>query len=126
MNLLLDTCAILAVANGTLSARAARAVRSTPEVFVSSVSAWEIAIKAASGKLTLPHPAAVWFESVLERYRILEIPLDHGQACEAAALPQLHKDPFDRVLVALANSRSLRLVTNDRIVPQYPNLEILW
>ncbi len=126
MNLLLDTCALLAVANGTLSARAARAVRSTPEVFVSSVSAWEIAIKAASGKLTLQHPAAVWFESVLERHHILEIPLDHGQACEAAALPGLHRDPFDRVLVALAYSQSLCLVTNDRIVPQYPNLETLW
>ena len=126
MNLLLDTCGLLALSNGTLTTAAVRALRTAPEACVSAVSAWEVAIKVSSGKLTLRQSPARWFEAVLDRHRIREIPLDHAQACDAAALPPIHRDPFDRVLIALALSRSLSLITNDRFILQYPNLDTLW
>lgn len=126
MNLLLDTCALLALSNGALSPDALKALGKAPEAWVSSVSSWEVAIKSAAGRLSMDQPPALWFETLLDRHRLEEIPLDHHQACAAAVLPAIHKDPFDRVLVALAQSRSLLLITNDRFIVQYPNLDTLW
>ncbi|MBM3835586.1 MAG: type II toxin-antitoxin system VapC family toxin [Verrucomicrobia bacterium] len=93
MNVLLDTCALLALARGDLPEAAAAALRAAPEACVSAVSPWEVAIKAASGKLKLSLQPAQWFRSVVERYRLREIPLEAKVACAAAALPAIHRDP---------------------------------
>ncbi len=61
MNVLLDTCALLALASGELPDGAAAALRTAPEAWVSVVSPWEVAIKAAAGKLQRMEPAFVWF-----------------------------------------------------------------
>ena len=78
MNLLLDTGALLALAGsvGNLSKAAAEALGKADEVFVSSVSIWEIAIKSASKKLKLSIPPWDWFEAARERYALRELPLD--------------------------------------------------
>jgi PIN domain nuclease of toxin-antitoxin system len=126
MNVLLDTCALLALANGNLSSAVAATLRKAPEAWVSSVSIWEVAIKVAAGRLALNQPAAAWFAGLAERHRLHEVPLEHRQACAAAALPPIHKDPFDRVLIALAQAHSLQLITNDQFIVQYPSLSTLW
>src|SRR5438552_952735 len=102
MNVLLDTCALLALARGELPDRAAAALRRAPEAYVSVVSPWEVAIKAAGGRLRLREPPVQWFLGLIERHDLREVPLDAGIACAAAALPLLHRDPFDPVIVALA------------------------
>jgi PIN domain nuclease of toxin-antitoxin system len=126
MNVLLDTCALLALADGELPRGAASALRKAPEAFVSVVSAWEVAIKAAGGKLRLKEPPARWFLGLAERYELREVPLDAGIACAAAALPLLHRDPFDRVIVALAQAHGLTVLTSDENIPMYAGVKTLW
>jgi PIN domain nuclease of toxin-antitoxin system len=127
VNVLLDTCALLALATGELPRGAAGALRTAPEAFVSVVSPWEVAIKAAGGKLRLREPPVRWFLGLIERYDLREVPLDAGIACAAAAaLPPLHRDPFDRVIVALAQAHGLTVLTSDEHIRQYPGVTTVW
>lgn len=100
----------------------ARSVIATAEiVFVSAASAWEAAIKASLGRLELP---ATIEEGVLASgFEKLLITFSHAE--KAARLPQHHRDPFDRMLIAQAQAEGLVLVTHDRILEDY-DVEILW
>ena len=126
MNVLLDTCALLALARGELPRRAATAVRTARVASVSVVSPWEVAIKLAAGKLGLKQPPVQWYLGLLERYDLQEVPLDVTLVCAAAALPRIHRDPFDRVLVALAQARALTVVTSDQNIPKYSGVTTVW
>jgi len=126
MNVLLDTCGLLALSRGDLPARSHAALEQAEEAFVSAVSPWEIAIKAAAGRLGMPEPTPTWLAGMTERYRLTEWPLDAATACAAAALPTIHNDPFDRLLIALAQSRRVLLITCDLIIPKYPDIQTLW
>ncbi len=86
------------------------------EIFVSAVTVWEIAIKRACGKLAFVGSAA---KAIGEQGFIpLSIGVDHAEL--AGSLPQLHRDPFDRLLVAQAQMEGLTLVTVDELILQYP------
>lgn len=126
MNVLVDTCALLALARGELPDRAAGALARAPEAGVSVVSAWEVAIKHEAGKLRLQAPPYQWFLDLAERYDLRALPLDARTACEAAALPPLHRDPFDRVLVALARLHTMTILTADNDIARYPGVTTLW
>jgi PIN domain nuclease of toxin-antitoxin system len=126
MNVLLDTCALLALAGGSLPKSAAAALRKAPEAYVSVVTPWEVAIKAAGGKLRLKDPPLRWFSGLIERYDLREVPLDAAVACAAAALPPLHRDPFDRVIVALAQAHGLTVLTSDENIRTYAGVTTLW
>ncbi len=84
-------------------------------VFVSAVTGWELGIKVATGKLTTSDSIG----AIAERFGFTELPITlvHGQT--AAALPMLHKDPFDRMLVAQAISEQMVLVTVDERLSGY-------
>lgn len=126
MNVLLDTCALLALARGELPNDAAAALRTAREAGVSVVSPWEVAIKAASGKLRLREPPVQWFLGLSKRYKLRELPLEARVACAAAALPPIHHDPFDRVLVALAQMHTLAVLTCDENIAKYPGVKTIW
>ena len=126
MNVLLDTCALLALASGKLPRRAATALRRAPEAYVSVISPWEVAIKTAAGRLRLRETPIDWWAAMVERYALQEVPLDAALACAAAALPPLHRDPFDRVIVALAYARAVPVLTSDENIAQYPDVRTLW
>ena len=128
MRLLLDTCALLALSGqaGRLSRSASRALTAPESVFVSPVTAWEIAIKAKSGKLRLATTADDWFRLTLERYHLFEAPFRTGLLCAAADLPLIHRDPFDRVLVATCLSENLTILTSDKVIPVYPGVHAIW
>jgi PIN domain nuclease of toxin-antitoxin system len=126
MNVLLDTCALLALADGELPDAAAGALRKAPEAYVSVVSPWEVAIKVAGGKLRLMEPPVKWFLGLIDRYDVREAPLDAGLVCAAAALPALHRDPFDRVIVALALAQGLTVITSDENIRKYAGVKTLW
>ncbi len=118
MNLLLDTHVLLWVAtrDPRLGSAAAESIRDGARlVFVSAASAWEIAIKRALGKLDAPADLG----AVLRAYRFtpLDVTIDHGLGVEA--LPPLHRDPFDRMLVAQARTEGLTLVSNDARLAAY-------
>jgi PIN domain nuclease of toxin-antitoxin system len=85
------------------------------EVFVSAVSAWELGIKQAAGRLVLAESV----EALAIRFRFVELPITTEHGRHAAALPMLHKDPFDRMLVAQAIVRQMVLVTADAQLAAY-------
>jgi len=126
MNVLLDTCALLALANGELPADAADALELAPFAYTSIISPWETAIKFHKGKLKLPESPPDWFRNVSSRYRIIAINLDVETAFAAAKLPLLHNDPFDRIIIATALTRELTILTSDRTIPTYPGVRTLW
>jgi PIN domain nuclease of toxin-antitoxin system len=128
MRLLLDTNALLHLAAGTLSANARTALQAAGLALISPVVPWELAIKVKAGKLTLPQPPLDYVVSLARRYQLTLSPtgLDAALLCAAADLPLIHRDPFDRVLIATAIRESLTLLTSDRTIPTYPNLATLW
>ena len=126
VNVLLDTCALLALARGELPHHARTALRRAPEAFVCVVSPWEVSIKVVAGKLRLREPPLIWFIGLTGKYGLREIPLDAPIACAAAALPLVHRDPFDRILVALAQAHALTIITSDENIPKYPGVKTLW
>lgn len=85
-------------------------------VYVSPVSAWEIEIKRALGKLDVPDD----LEAQLKQQRFTEWPLRLRHVAALSALPPLHRDPFDRMLIAQASCDDLVLVTHDAVVQRYP------
>ena len=126
MNVLLDTCALIALANGPLPPASARAFGLATQAFVSPVSAWEAAIKYKSGKLSLSKPPLHWFHDLCALYHLRELPLKTELLCAAADLPLIHRDPFDRILIATAQAHQLTLITSDQIIPTYSQLVTLW
>jgi PIN domain nuclease of toxin-antitoxin system len=100
-----------------LSAQARDAIASdTNQVLVSAASAWEIAIKRASGKIDFMIDR--WAE-MLANLGFDPLPITPAHALEAGALPRHHGDPFDRVLVAQARMEGVYLVTSDQMLNQY-------
>ena len=85
------------------------------EVFVSAASAWELSIKAALGKVTIPDGLREELEQ--QGFKELAVTLEDGLA--AGALPRHHDDPFDRMLIAQAARRDLLLLTVDRRFADY-------
>jgi len=126
MNVLLDTCALIALANGTLPPAAGKALGDATGASVSSCSAWEAAIKCKSGKLRLLLPPHTWFLELCQRYHLSEIPLQSQLLCAAADLPPIHRDPFDRVLVATAMDKNLTILTSDSVISTYPGVRAIW
>lgn len=80
---------------------------------------------STAGHVTLEPPVR-WFLGLAERYDLREVPLDAGTACAAAALPWLHRDPFDRVIVALAQADHLAVLTSDENIRKYAGVTTLW
>ena len=116
MRILLDTHVVIWWDEGKrLSREADRAIRTAEQVYVSAVSQWEIAIKTMLGRLK---PRRT-LEQAIEDSGFEELPvrLRHGVAL--AAVPLLHRDPFDRMLVAQATAEGLTLVTRDSVFDKY-------
>jgi len=119
LKLLLDTHALLwaLLAPRRLSPTAADAIEDgANEVFVSVVSAWEIEIKRAKGKLPIQVPLSDALSE--QRFKTLPVTLPYVLAVES--LPRRHRDPFDRMLIAQAQLEGMTLVTSDREVRHYP------
>ena len=118
MNLLLDTHVLLWWLTDPASlSQQAQAVIASGEnlVFVSAASVWEMTIKSGLGKLTMPND----LDQQMQIERFDELPIRIADARLVATLPALHRDPFDRMLVAQARNNSLILVTRDRLILAY-------
>ncbi len=123
MRLLADTCTFLWMADdASRLSDTARKLLADPdnEVFLSAISAWEIALKQGLGKLTLSESATRWVPRFREAHQLRELPLDEAAALQVARLPPLHRDPFDRMLVCQAIAHGLAIVTPDPRISQYP------
>ena len=120
MRLLLDTHVVLWWSQGgtQIKADARRKIREADEVFVSAASEWEVALKVALGKLSVPGPLL----DVVAASGFSPLPIDFAHAAAVGSLPSVHADPFDRMLVAQAVVEQLHLVTHDRLLAKYPVL----
>lgn len=92
---------------------------SATELFFSSASAWKIVIKANLGKLSLPENPVEWIRKHLDLNRINALPITVEHALTLHELPNLHKDPFDRIMVAQAKCEDLTIITDDEWIPKY-------
>jgi len=119
--MILDTCAILWLAEGgkQLSAEARQLIEDAPVVYVSAISAFEIAVKWRAGKLRLPVPPGEWFQGIVEHHGLAVQALDWDVCIAAAALPPVHKDPCDRFIIAAAKIGRLTVVTGDPVFRSY-------
>ena len=118
MNYLLDTHVLLDLLSARQRfSRVARRILEDPlnDVLMSSASAWEMAIKAALGRLRRPDN----LEAELLREGIESLDITVSDALRAGALPRHHNDPFDRMLVAQAQNREMTLVTRDPFLTAY-------
>ena len=98
---------------------------SEQEVFLSAVSSWEIVIKVAIKKLTLPKEPAQLIPEALGKLTTRSLPITHVHSLAVTELPAHHNDPFDRMLIAQARSENMVLMTADSIMGKYP-VDILW
>jgi len=122
MRLLLDTHVFLwyITADPKLPATFRAAAQATAnEVYLSVASVWETVIKHQLGKLPLPAPPADYLPRRREEHGIASLPIDEGAMSYLASLPPLHRDPFDRLLVAQALQHGLTVATVDPNIAAY-------
>jgi len=128
VRLLLDTCTFLWILGGApeLSSRARAAFADqTNEAFLSAASAWEIAVKHRLGRLPLPASPEEFVPAQRMAHGIEPLPVDEEAALHVSKLPDLHRDPFDRMLVAQALVGGLVILTPDDPIRSYP-VRTLW
>ena len=95
------------------------------DLFLSAVTSWEVTIKCGAGKLTLPEAPGTYVPRRMADQGLRPLPVSHQHALAVYGLPDHHRDPFDRLLIAQANLEDMILITADRMVRKYP-VQILW
>jgi PIN domain nuclease of toxin-antitoxin system len=123
MELLLDTHVFLWFISGDkrLSGAMRDSIRdSSNKVYLSVVSLWEVVIKYQLGRLPLPQPPDSYLPTQRQRHQIASLPLDEASVSQLAHLPQIHRDPFDRMLICQALEHGLTIVTVDDAICEYP------
>jgi PIN domain nuclease of toxin-antitoxin system len=89
------------------------------ELLVSAACSWEIAIKYATGRLPLPDAPRLHVPAMIRALGATAIPVEHAHALRVADLPPVHRDPFDRMLIAQAQALDLPIVTADPVFADY-------
>jgi PIN domain nuclease of toxin-antitoxin system len=123
MKILLDTCAFLWIITDDpeLSPRA-RELFFDPahDIYLSAVSVWEIAIKHAIGRLTLPKKPEQFIPAQRTRHGITSLALEEEDTLYLTRLPDLHRDPFDRMLICQAIVNGMTILTPDESITSHP------
>ncbi len=94
-------------------------------IFLSAASAWDIAIKAARGRLDLPEDPTRYIPSRLSLHGFQGLPVQIHHAAQVYKLPMHHADPFDRLLIAQSQVESMPLLTADEEIRKY-DVEVVW
>jgi PIN domain nuclease of toxin-antitoxin system len=127
--ILLDTCALLWLdSDRAVFPAATLAVldRHADALAVSAVSFMEVGINAQKGRLDLPSPLDEWTERVCARYSLRVHSITREIAVRAVALPPVHRDPFDRLIIATAELHHMRVVTADDVLRKYLTIKVIW
>lgn len=132
--IVLDTHAVLWWVNGDakLSPDALAAIENEfrlddGNILISAISAWEIALLVEKGRVTLSMGIDDWLDTVEEIDRVRIVPIDTATVVESTRLPgEFHKDPADRMIVALARHFNADLVTADEKINNYRHVKTVW
>jgi PIN domain nuclease of toxin-antitoxin system len=95
------------------------------ELVLSAASAWEIAIKYALGKLPLPEPPWEYVPSRMTTSGVQPLVVTHTHALHVATLPAVHRDPFDRLIIAQAQIEKIPILTSDQRFASY-SVSVFW
>ncbi|MBD2627368.1 type II toxin-antitoxin system VapC family toxin [Trichormus variabilis] len=96
-------------------------------LLVSAISVWEVAVKSSLGKLVLPLPVDEWYQLAQSHSGVVIEPLSPIDAIASTQLPDdFHKDPADRILVAIARRYEISIVTCDAKILNYPHVKTIW
>lgn len=128
MRLLLDTCTFIWIATEPekLSESALEMFRDPEnDVYLSAVSAWEISHKFMLKKLKIPEGPDVFVPKQREQHHISELRLSEMATLQLFKLPNLHRDPFDRMLICEAIQNGMSIMTPDPLIRKYP-VKTLW
>jgi len=123
LRILLDTCTFLWIitAEQKLSSNARELfVDPFNDVFLSSVSSWEIVAKYTMGRLPLPEAPEKFIQTQRKLHKIESLSLQEDAALHLAKLPDYHKDPFDRMIVCQALVHGMTILTPDEAIRRYP------
>lgn len=127
--MLLDTCTFLwLTANQTRLSDAARTliVENARNLLMSSISAFEIAVKHGKGAIHLPLPPQDWIPAAMRHHGVTEIPVDSQISIRACELPFLHRDPCDWMIIATSQLLNMEILTPDHLISQYPDVKVRW
>lgn len=131
--IVLDTHTLLWWASGDkgqLSAAAAQTIEGElngGQIMVSSISAWELAMLVARGRVALSMDIEEWLSVVGQIEAVSFIPVDNEIAVKSIELPgEFHKDPADRIIVATARKLAAPLITADEKIRDYPHVRAIW
>ncbi len=125
---LLDTCTFLwyCIDSPSLSTQARQRIRSPEhDIYLSSVSSWEISVKYRLGRLRLPLSPERYIPAIRDTHHIHSLSLDEEATLYLPKLPDYHRDPFDRMLVCQGIVTGMEILTPDDAISQYP-IKTLW
>lgn len=130
--LLLDTCALIWVATGEPISGAAEdrlreAAKGSAAVCISPISAWEVGLLVARGKIALSMPPQAWLGAFLAQPGVELAPMPVDTLVDSSFLPgSPPRDPADRIILATARSAGMRILTRDRAMLEYANQGHAW
>ncbi len=126
MKYILDTNALIysLCKPNQLTKVASQIITTEKELYVSIASFWEIAIKQSLGKLAI-NSTIPDIEKICQQRSIEIIPILSDEIEGVKSLPQIHKDPFDRIIVSQAMKHNFNIITSDTIIPQYA-VNVIW
>lgn len=124
---ILDTCAFIwtVLDDPKLSGTVSDILAGNDPVYISKATLWEIAIKKTTGKLNL-RPNTFELEKICVDEDIQILPLKLRYFERIQKMPLIHRDPFDRIIIASAIEEGYTILTNDEIIPQYSGVKTLW
>ncbi len=127
--LLLDTHTFIWLASerDRLSKKVIQMISNDPAgLFVSSITALELGLLSKAGKIDTFGSADEFLFKNLRLFGIHENPINLELAFASTQLPQIHRDPFDRIIIATAKKHDMTILTKDRVIPMYPNVKAVW
>lgn len=125
---ILDSCTTvwLALDQTRLSKTARAFIERSEQLYVSAISALEIAQLHQKRRVRFHLTPAAWWAQALESHSLTELPVTGSIAAQSGMLPPIHRDPFDRLIIATALENDLTVLTSDDTLRSYPNLRSAW
>lgn len=96
------------------------------DLFISSITATELGLLVNRGRVSIPRCCEEFLRENLTYFGIHEVPVDIEIALASTQLPPIHRDPFDRIIIATAQQHGMTILTKDRTIPTYPKVKVIW